>query len=68
MSISSSLSDQVSQQAATDTQSDEKRRPARFNVTEPLQAKTFDNGESKEYVPIVAECLCSKNDQQERYR
>jgi len=39
--------------------SNETSRMTRFNVGEALQAKTFDHGESKEYVPIIAQCFQS---------
>jgi hypothetical protein len=61
-------SDETVQQQAIDIQPCEKRRPARFNVIESLQPKTFDHGESKEYVPIIAQCLSSTVDRQEKYR
>jgi hypothetical protein len=61
-------SDETVQQQAIDIQPCEKRRPARFNVIESLQPKTFDHGESKEYVPIIAQCLSSTVDRQEKCR
>ncbi|CAF1218558.1 unnamed protein product [Rotaria sordida] len=68
MNITSSLSDHIVQQDVVTNQSNARRRSARFNIIEPLQAKTFDNGESKEHLPIVAECLYSRNDHQDRHR
>lgn len=40
-----------------DILSNGKDRTKRFLVGEPLQAKTFDHGESKEFVPIIAQCF-----------
>ncbi|CAF3641670.1 unnamed protein product [Adineta steineri] len=57
MNMPSLSSDQVEQEEIVSIQSTEGRRPSRFNIIEPLKAKTFDNGESKNHVPIVEECL-----------
>ncbi|UJR12473.1 hypothetical protein I4U23_016648 [Adineta vaga] len=61
-SISSSP-DQLLQQDAINIQPKEIGRLARFNVFEPLQAKTFLNEKSKESLLIVAECFTNKNHQ-----
>ncbi len=55
--LSSSSSDQLVQQEAIDVQPSEICRTARFSIFEPLQAKTFDNGRSKESLLIVAQCF-----------
>jgi len=66
MDMSSFSSDQIVQQETVKIQPSERRRRARFNVIEPLQAKTFDNVESKGCAPIIAQCLWSQDDRQGR--
>ncbi|CAF1416467.1 unnamed protein product [Adineta steineri] len=67
MNISSLSSDQIEQEVVS-VQSVEGRRPGRFDVIEPLKAKAFDNGESKNHVPIVEECLRPREDRLVRHR
>ncbi|CAF1142584.1 unnamed protein product, partial [Adineta steineri] len=57
INISPLSSNQIEQEEVVSIQSTERRRPGRFNVIEALKAKTFDNGESKNPVPVVEECL-----------
>ncbi|CAF1341089.1 unnamed protein product [Adineta steineri] len=61
-------SDQIEQEEVVSMQSTEERRPGRFSVFEPLKAKAFDNGESKNHVPIVEECLRPRKDRLVRHR
>jgi hypothetical protein len=64
----SSSSDQLVQQETIDIQPSGMCRSARFSVFEPLQAKIFDNGRSKESLLIVAQCFIRNNDQSKTNR
>ncbi|CAF3511653.1 unnamed protein product [Adineta steineri] len=68
INISSLSSNQIEQEEVVNIQSTKRRRSGRFNIIEALEAKTFDNGESKNYVPIVEECLRSKADGLDEHR
>ena len=62
-----SSSDKIIQQSTNESSPIKTYRSARFSCFEPLQAKTFDSGQSKESLPIIAQCLsfqvdCSQND------
>jgi hypothetical protein len=49
-------------------QRDQRCRSAQFNVVEALKAKRFDNQESEENVPLVAQSLCLMDDHEQKNR
>ncbi|CAF3908303.1 unnamed protein product [Rotaria sordida] len=57
MNIIPSLTDHIVQHELVFIQSNARCRPARFSVVESLKEKTFDDGESKRYLPIIQVCL-----------
>jgi hypothetical protein len=59
---------QSREQEAIDIQPSGICRSARFSVSEPLQAKAFDNGASNKSLLIVAQCFKHNNDQSKTNR
>jgi hypothetical protein len=59
--LSISLPNEVKEQQTVRSQPEKNWRRARFNVTEPLQDETFAGGESKQCLPIIAQCFVPFN-------
>ncbi|CAF0914966.1 unnamed protein product, partial [Didymodactylos carnosus] len=55
------LSDEVNEKVAFKSQTSRGYRPERFNTFESLQSKTFENGESKQSLPIIEKCFARGN-------
>jgi hypothetical protein len=55
------LSDKINEKEAFRSQTSRGYRSERFNVFESLQSKTFENGESKESIPIIEQCFARGN-------